>query len=181
LSKPFPYRRLVVVGSTGSGKSTLAEELATKLNLTFIELDALYWETGWREAPVDVFRARAEAATQTPAWVVAGNYHIVRHIVWPRAEAIIWLDYSLPVTFWQLFTRTLYRALTREVLWNGNRETFWAHLKLWSDESLFHWLFKTYWRRKCEFPRLFAQPEFAHLRIFRFTSPGETKAWLCTL
>lgn len=181
MSRPFPYRSLVVVGSTGSGKSTLAAELATKLNLAFIELDALYWEPGWREAPVKVFRARVDAATRTPAWVVAGNYHILRYIVWPRAEAIIWLDYSLPATFWQLLTRTLHRALTREVLWNGNRESLWPHLKLWSDKSLFHWLFKTYWRRKREFSHLFAQSEFTHLRIFHFTSPGETRAWLRTL
>ena len=33
--------RIVVVGNTGSGKSTLAEELARRLDLAFVELDAL--------------------------------------------------------------------------------------------------------------------------------------------
>jgi hypothetical protein len=49
---------------------------------------------------------------------------------------------------------------------------------LWSDESLFHWLFKTYWRRKREFPMLLALPEHAHLKVFRFHSPREVDEWL---
>jgi len=63
-------------------------------------------------------------------------------------------------------------------LWNGNRESFWIHLKLWSDESLFRWLFKTYWRRKREYPLLFSLPENAHLKIIQFKHPRETKTWL---
>jgi hypothetical protein len=50
-------------------------------------------------------------------WVLAGNYHHVRDIVGPRAEAIVWLDYSLPLVFWRLTVRTVRRAETREVLW----------------------------------------------------------------
>lgn len=152
MENSFPYRRIVVVGTTGSGKSTLAEQLADKLGLDFIELDALNWGPNWTESPLEVFRARVERATQAQAWVVAGNYHVVRDLVWPRAEAVIWLDYPFLPVFWRLLTRTLRRAITREVLWNGNIEPFWPHLKLWSDESLFKWLFKTYWRRKREYP-----------------------------
>jgi hypothetical protein len=69
----------------------------------------------------------------------------------------------------------------KEELWNGNREHFWTHLKLWSEESLFHWLFKTYWRRKREYPHLFGMPEHAHLYIFRFKKPKQTQEWLTKL
>jgi adenylate kinase family enzyme len=178
-----------VVGTTSSGKSTLAKQLADKIGGDFIELDALHWEPGWKEADLAVFRQRVEKATSSKpalseveaAWVVAGNYRVVRDIVWSKAEAIIWLDYSLPVIFWRLLTRTIRRAITKEVLWNENRETFWGHLKLWSEESLFHWLFKTYWRRKQEYPALFAEPCFSHLKIFRFESPASTNKWLSKL
>ena len=101
----FPYRKLVVIGATGSGKSTMAEHLAEKFELDFIELDALHWEPNWAGAPVEVFRSRVERATQAQAWVVAGNYHVVRDLVWSRAEAVIWLDYSLWVIFWRLWRR----------------------------------------------------------------------------
>ena len=88
----FPYKRMVVVGATSSGKSTLAETLARWFELDFIELDALNWEPGWQTAPLDVFRSRVEKATKAEKWIVAGNYHIVRDLIWPKAEAILWLD-----------------------------------------------------------------------------------------
>ena len=182
---PFPYRRIVAVGATSSGKSTLARELSAQLELRFVELDALYWQADWTPASLDEFRRSVEVAVSTGAdpdgWVIAGNYHVVRDLIWPRAEAVIWLDYSLPVVFWRLLVRTLRRSILQEELWNGNRERFWWHLKLWSDESLFHWLFKTYWRRKREYPLLFAWPEHAHLQVIHFRSPDGTRIWFAGL
>jgi hypothetical protein len=74
--------------------------------------------------------------------------------------------------------RTFKRALTREELWNGNYESLATHFKLWSDESLFNWLLRTYWRRRREYPQLFAEPAHVHLTVLRFRSPRETQAWL---
>ncbi len=76
----FPYKRVVVVGVTSSGKSTLAEKLAKRFDLKYIELDALHWEPGWQSAPLGIFRARVEKATQAEKWIVAGNYHVVRDL-----------------------------------------------------------------------------------------------------
>jgi len=139
----FPYKKIVVIGTTGSGKSTLAEQLAEKLGLSLIELDALNWDPNWTAAGDKILCSRVEEATRTPAWVVAGNYSVTRPITWQRAKAIIWLDYSFSIVFLRLTTRTFNRSILKEELWNGNREKFWLYLKLWSDESLFRWLFKT--------------------------------------
>lgn len=177
----FPYKRIVVVGTTSSGKSTLAKALSERLNFEFIELDALHWEPNWTPADTLLFWERVEQATSSEAWVVAGNYSRVRDLIWNRAEAVIWLDYPLPIVFWRLLTRTIRRAVTQEELWNGNREKFWWHLKLWSEESLFHWLFKTYWRRKREIPLLLSFPEFQHLHLIHFKHPRETEEWLKAL
>jgi adenylate kinase family enzyme len=178
----FPYHRIVVIGTTSSGKSTLAERLANRLHMDFIELDALHWEPNWQEAPLDVFRARVEKALrQAERWVVAGNYHVVRDLVWPKAEAVIWLDYSLWRIFWQLTRRTFARWWNQELLWGKNRENLWMHFKLWSQESLFHWLFKTYWRRKREYPMLLSLPQHQHLKLIRLGYPKETEKWLESL
>ena len=177
----FPYKRLVVIGTTSSGKSTLAEQLANKLALDFIELDALNWGPNWTAAGDETLRFHAEEATRAPGWVVAGNYRITRPATWARAEAIIWLDYSLWVIFWRLFRRTWKRIVFKEELWNGNREHLSTQLKLWSEESLFHWLFKTYWRRKREYPQLFTMPEHVHLKVIHFRAPQETEEWLASI
>lgn len=177
----YPHRRFVVIGTTSSGKSTLAEQISARLGLDFVELDALHWEADWTPAKLEDFRVRVEMATRSGAWVVAGNYHVVRDLIWPQAEAVIWLDYSLPLIFWRLLTRTFRRVIFREKLWNGNRESLWSHLKLWSDDSLFFWLFKTYWRRKREIPLLLARPEHAHLCVYHFKTPKEAENWLTKL
>lgn len=102
-------------------------------------------------------------------------------MTWSRAEAIIWLDYPVWTVFWRLFFRTFRRWWNRELLWGTNRENMWHHMKLWSDESLFHWFFKTYWRRKREIPLLLAQPEHRRLKVFHFQTPEETEAFLRSL
>ena len=177
----FPYTRLVIIGTTSSGKSTLAERLADRLNLHCIDLDALHWEPGWQAAPPDVFRTRVIEATKSGRWVVAGNYSSVRDLLWSQGEAIIWLDYSMPIIFGRLWNRTWRRWWHNELLWGTNRESMVKHFKLWSDDSLFHWFFKTYWRRRREFPELLALPEHGHLKVFQFKHPHETEEWLAGL
>jgi adenylate kinase family enzyme len=177
----FPFKRVIVIGVTSSGKSTLAETLARRFDMDFIELDALYWEPNWQGAQLEVFRNRVERAVQAEKWSVAGNYHTVRDVIWPRAEAVIWLDYPFMTVFLQLTRRTFKRWWTNEVLWGTNLEPFFVHFKLWSQDSLFHWLFKTYWRRKREIPILLSQAEFSHLQLIRFTRPQETAKWLESL
>ena len=44
-------RRTVVVGTTGSGKTTVAAELARRLGVSHVEMDALYWGPDWTSPP----------------------------------------------------------------------------------------------------------------------------------
>lgn len=177
--KPLPFERVIVVGSTGCGKSTLAEQLSRQFELELIELDALHWLPDWQHRSDQDFREQVAQAIRAPRWAMAGNYSLARDISWPRAQAIIWLDYPLWTVFWQLWRRTWRRWWTRELLWGCNREHLWRHFMLWSaEDSLFHWLFKTYWRRKREYPLLFARPEYNHLKILHMHTPQETRTWL---
>jgi len=140
--KPFKLgRRIVVVGTTGSGKTTLAGELARRLEVSHVELDALHWEPNWVEAPIGIFRERVIRAVSGGAWVADGNYSAVRDIVWSRADTIVWLDYSLPAILCRLTRRTFRRIFTREELWNGNRERIWVQFL--SRDSIFLWALKT--------------------------------------
>src|SRR5512141_1433681 len=128
-------QRYAVVGLTGSGKTRLARALAERLGLPHIELDALFWGPNWQPAPREGFRARVAEALGGEAWVADGNYSAVRDLVWQRAQALVWLDYSLPLVLWQLAVRTWRRITQREALWGGNRESLRAQFL--SRDSLF--------------------------------------------
>lgn len=172
-------QRISVVGTCGSGKTTTASQIARRLEIPHVELDALHWEPNWTEAPLEVFRERVTQALSGETWAVDGNYGKVRDIVWSRADTIVWLDYALPVILWQLIRRTMRRSLTQEELWSGNRETL--SKALFSRESILLWALKTYRRRKREYPALLSRPEYAHLTLVRLRSPRETREWLSTL
>lgn len=172
-------QRISVIGTCGSGKTITASQITQRLGIPHVELDALYWEPNWTEAPPEVFRERVTQALSGETWAVDGNYGKVRDIVWGRANTIVWLDYALPVILWQLVRRTMRRSLTREELWSGNRETL--SKALFSRESILLYALKTYRRRKKEYPALLSRPEYAHLALVRLRSPRETRQWLSTL
>jgi adenylate kinase family enzyme len=173
------YRRIAVVGTTGSGKTTLARRLAQLLDIPHVELDALHWGPNWTPPPIDVFCQCVTQALSGDCWVVDGNYGKVRNIVWSRADAVVWLDYALPVIMGRLLRRTIRRTVTRQVLWNGNREG--VRDALLSRDSILLWALRTYQRRRREYPVLFARPEYVHLTVVRLRSPGMASGWLSSL
>ena len=173
-------RRIVIIGTTGSGKSTLAGALARRIGAAVIEPDALHWTTNWQGVPDEVFRGRVDEATRAECWVFGGNYGKARDLVWARADTLVWLDYAFPLVLWRLFRRTVARAASQEDLWNtGNRETW--RTQFLSRDSLFIWAVKTHWRYRRSIAQALIQPEYAHLTLFRFTSPRQTARWLETV
>ncbi len=173
-------RRVSVVGSTGTGKTTFARELAAILGVEHTELDAIVWQPNWTLMPREEFRARVAERLAAPGWVVDGNYGgaEVRPMVWALADTIIWLDFSLVVIYARLWSRTTQRIRDGRELWpgTGNRETIRG--AFFSRESLFWWALKTYWRRKRNYTRLFAEPEHVRATRVRFRTPAEAQRWL---
>ena len=169
-------QRVAIIGVTGSGKSTLAAALSRRLDIPWVELDALFWEPAWTPAPREVFRSRVAAALAGNAWVVDGNYSAVRDLVWVRADTVIWLDYPLPVILARLLWRILRRWWKREVLWHGNRERLAEHF-LTRDSRLL-WALRTYPKYQREYPALFASETYRHLTVLRFRAPHQTSQWL---
>jgi hypothetical protein len=80
------------------------------------------------------------------------------------------------VILWQLIWRTLKRVISREELWNGNRETLRG--VFFSKDSLFLWALQMHPRYRQTFPLAFASPENAHLRVIHLRSRRETAGWL---
>ena len=175
---PVSPRRISVVGTIGSGKSTFARKASKILNAPYVELDALHWEPNWLEAANEIFRERVKHSAQNDDWVIDGNYHQVRDIVWGRANTVVWLDYPFMTIMGRLARRTMKRIIYREELWNGNRE----HLSgLFTRDSVFLWAIRTYRRRKKQYPILLGRPENSHLRVIRLHSPREAGEFLSAL
>lgn len=173
----FPWRRINVVGTSSVGKTSLAAALAELLGVPHVELDALHWEPNWTEAPTAVLRDRVRDAIAGDAWVVDGNYALVRDLVWARAEAVVWLDLPLRTVLWRYLRRTTRRVAGREVLWSGNRERLSTHL--FSRDSLLWWILTTYRRRRREYPPLLsARPDLIAVRL---RSARAADRWLAEL
>lgn len=179
LSRGVYGRRFAVVGTSGSGKTTTAGQVAQRLGIPHVELDALHWGPGWTPAPLDVFRKRVSQALSGDAWAVDGNYSKVRDVVWSRADTVVWLDYALPVIMWQLVRRTFRRSVSQEELWSGNRESL--RMALFSQDSILLWALQTYRRGRKEYPILLNKPEYVHLAVVHLRSPRATRNWLSSL
>jgi hypothetical protein len=170
--------RIVVVGRTGSGKTTLAGELAASLRAPHVELDSLYFGPQFSTAPLEVLRERTIAALAGARWVTDGNKHAVRDLVWPRADTIIWLDYSLRVSLWRLAKRALWRTsqLSAEAASTGRRAELPRQLLAAARGVLT--ALRSHAGQRREYRRLFADPLNEHLAVVRLPSPEATREWM---
>lgn len=167
--------RISVVGTSGSGKTTLARQLAQRLGIPHVEIDALFWGPHWTPASTDAFRDRISEAVASEAWVIDGNYLRARDLVWARATLIVWLDYPRWVVMRQIIRRTVARVLCQTELWSGNRE-HWRDA-FFSQKSMIYYAWRTHPERQQEYAWLFSLPEFEG-RVVRLRSYQETQVFL---
>lgn len=172
------FARVNVVGASGSGKSTFAKQLAAKLELPMIEMDAVYWNPNWSEPTDEVFFERLRSALAHPRWVLDGNYDRTVPIKWQGVTAVIWLDYSLPRTLLQGLKRALFRAWTQVELWpgTGNRESFRGTFL--SKKSVLLWSLRSHGKLRVRYGERMADPAFEQIRFYRLRSPAEARALL---
>ena len=168
-------KRINVKGTSGSGKSTFAAELARRLGLPYIELDALHHGPNWSEPTDEEFRARVREAMEAApeGWVIDGNYESkLGDLVLDAADAIVWLDLPLRLALRRLWRRTLTRIRDNVELWSGNRESWRGGF--WGRDSLFAWTLRSWVRHRRRWPRKFAGDP----RVVRLRSVEEARRWL---
>ena len=170
-------RRVNVKGISGSGKSTFARELARRLDLPYVELDALHHGPNWSEPSAEEFRVRVrEAMTAAPdGWVIDGNYEgKLGDTVISQADTIVWLDPAFHVKARRLLRRTIARIRDDVELWSGNRESWRG--AFWGRDALFWWMVRGHFRHRRQWPRRYGgDPRFVRLR-----SIEEAQRWLDT-
>jgi adenylate kinase family enzyme len=165
----------IVATATCSGKTTLGRELARRLDLQFVELDALAHGPNWTETPDDDLRALVDPIVASDGWVIDGGYWgKLGDLVLRNADVVVWLD--LPVRIWllRLVRRTLGRMIRREELWHGNRET--VRTVIFSRDSLLWYALRNHPRHRRVYPKRLAPYEVVRLR-----SPREVEEWLASV
>ena len=176
--------RVAIVGTSGSGKTTLAKRLASALSLSYVSLDAINWQAGWRDLNTHdppEFKRRVGEALAVERWVTDGNYgSAVGPIILGRATHLVWLDYSRSVVMRRVIWRSLVRAMTREELWpgTGNVETFAKWLE--KDHPI-RWAWDTFSRRRKQYEALTADPAYAHLEVLRLRKTRDADNVAATL
>jgi len=171
--------RVVVIGTSSAGKTRFARTLARGLSVPYVELDELHWAPHWTEKSDAEFSRLVASAISGSAWVADGNYGVVRDVVWPRANVVVWLNYSFAVVFWRGLRRSIERGVSRTELSHGNRESF--RRAFLSKESILLWILTTFSRRRLEFADLQKSVKYAHLKWIEFRRPSEASRWLSAL
>jgi hypothetical protein len=76
---------------------------------------------------------------------------------------------------WQVVKRTVRRSVTREVLWNGNREPLSNFM---SPNSVILWSWSNHPRIRQRYAKAMTDPAWRHLNFVRLRSRAEAKRWL---
>lgn len=143
-----------------------------------MELDSIYHQPEWTPLSDDEFRARVAAVTEPETWVVDGNYSVIRDITWSKADTVVWFDLPYVTVMVRTIRRTVRRVLTRQELWNGNREPL---SNLWSfrpEKSIIAWTATRHrvYRRRYRAAEI--DPRWAGLHFVRLRSQAEANGFL---
>ena len=162
----------VTASASGNGKTTVGRELARRIGVQFVELDALVHGPNWAETPDDELRLLLEPVLARDGWVIDGGYRgKIGDLVLEQADVVVWLD--LPVRVWlpRLARRTVRRLRGHEEIWNGNRETLRG--AVWGRDALIPYALREHRSRRRRYP-----VELAPYPVVRLRTQREVEAFV---
>jgi adenylate kinase family enzyme len=170
-------QRVLVGGISGAGKSTMARTIAARLQLPYIEMDALFHGPGWVRRPE--YDADLDRIAAGERWVIdSDGTSTGRDDLWVRADTLVWMDLPRWQVMPRVVRRSLWRGLRRTELWNGNRES----LREWRDpEHPVQWAWRRHAERRARIAARVAQPTWGELDVVHLRSAAEARRWIRTL
>jgi len=118
-------QRILVAGQ--GGKSTLARAIAARLNLPYVELDAIKHMPNWVERDRDDFRVQVRRVLdENPdGWVIDGNYGTdLQGMVAKEADTVVYVNIGFWLMFWRITWRSFARARDKKIICGENVETW---------------------------------------------------------
>ena len=166
--------RILFYGVTGSGKSSAARAYSVRSGLPeFSADDDIGWLPGWEQRSDVAQREIALNIASKEQWVLDSAYGRWRDIVLARAELVVALDYPRWLSLGRLVTRSLRRALTGQLVCNGNTESLG---RLFAKDSIIRWHFQSFRRKRWAIENMQADPEMPAVVVFHH--PRDLEAWL---
>ena len=173
-------KRVSVIGISGSGKSTLARAISDRLGLPLLELDGVFNLAGWETKPVDEFRSEVSAFVAGDRWVVDGNYvnQGVAELVWSRADTVVWLDPPKWAVMSRVIRRTLRRLVSREELWNGNREPWTNITSTKPEKNIMVWAWKQFSPVRRTYETMLGDGTWSRVQVVRLQRNREVRSFI---
>jgi hypothetical protein len=165
----------VIASASGCGKTTVGRALAARLDVPFVELDALNHGPDWTEATAQELRARVLPLVAGDGWVIDGGYRgKLGDLVLEAADVVVWLDLPRRVWLPRLVRRTARRIVGRERLWSGNRQSVRGAVA--GRDALIPYALRTFGHRRRRYP-----DELARFRVVRLRSQRDVDSWLASV
>ena len=164
-------QRVLIIGPCGSGKSTLSRQIGNHFDLPVYHMDQLGWRPGWVETEKEELREKLKVIVATDRWVIEGNYGSTLHLRLPRADSVIYLDFTIRLCLWRLMRRTLsYRGRTRPDMTDGCPERF--------DFEFFRYVLFWNWGPG---PRTEKRIKGYESKVTRLSGPKALRKWVASL
>ena len=94
---------------------------------------------------------------------------------------MVWLDLPRWQVIQQLVRRTIRRALNRQELWNGNRESWRTLVSRDRDLNILLYAWRSHLRLRLELPLAAEASRNSHLRLVRLRSHREADTFLAAI
>lgn len=109
------YERICIIGNSGAGKSTLARRLSAVWKLPICHLDKIYWSAHWQRTDKAFSRAEIAKVIAEEKWIIDGNNKSTFDIRFPRAQAVVFLDYNCGLCLYRVLRRLMTRKIRQDM------------------------------------------------------------------